>query len=550
MWYLDSGCSRHMTGDMKKFILLETKTGGKVTLGDNTTRKVIGSGIVGNAKNFLIENVLLVDGLKHNLLSISQLCDKGFDVKFFTDRCLISLFDEVILEGKRMNNVYMLDLDRVDNSKSFCLKTIVDDSWLWHRRLCHASMKTLRNITQKNLVRGVPKLEFTKDHLCDACQQGKQVKSSFHSIRDVITSRPLEILHMDLFGPVSTASLGGKNYGFVNVDDFTRFTWVRFLAHKNESFEEFKIFITWIQRKLGCEISTIHSDHGGEFQNDRFESFCQEIGIEHNFSAPRTPQQNGIAERKNRTLVEAARAMLAEYTLPRYFWAEAVNTACYVLNRVNIRSKLNKTPYELLKGRTPNLSHLHVFGCKCFILNNGKHPLGKFDPKSDEGVFLGYSSVGKAYRTFNKRTLVVEESTHVVFDESDMPSETKIEDDEIEAIQGVETMTLGERVESQEDLPREWRYSSSHPKELILGDPSEGVRTRHGLRKEVSHSAFISMIEPTSIDQALGDEFWILAMQEELNQFTRNDVWELVKRPKEQSIVGTKWVFKNKVNDS
>ncbi|PKU72109.1 Retrovirus-related Pol polyprotein from transposon TNT 1-94 [Dendrobium catenatum] len=203
--------------------------------------------------------------------------------------------------------------------------------------------------------------------------------------------------------------------------------------------------------------------------------------------------------------------MLAEYTLPRYFWAEAVNTACYVLNRVNIRSKLNKTPYELLKGRTPNLSHLHVFGCKCFILNNGKHPLGKFDPKSDEGVFLGYSSVGKAYRIFNKRTLVVEESTHVVFDESDMPS---------------------------------------HPKELILGDPSEGVRTRHGLRKEVSHSAFISMIEPTSIDQALGDEFWILAMQEELNQFTRNDVWELVKRPKEQSVVGTKWVFKNKVNDS
>jgi len=217
---------------------------------------------------------------------------------------------------------------------------------------------------------------------------------------------------------------------------------------------------------------------------------------------------------------------------------------------VNIRSKLNKTPYELLKGRAPNLSHLHVFGCKCFILNNGKHPLGKFDPKSDVGVFLGYSSVGKAYKIFNKRTLVVEESTHVVFDESDKPSESKIEDDEIEAIQGVETMTLGERVEPQEDFPREWRYSSSHPKELILGDPSEGVRTRHGLRKEVSHSAFISMIEPTSIDQALRDEFWILAMQEELNQFTRNDIWELVKRPKEQSVVGIKWVFKNKVNDS
>ncbi|KAI0519487.1 hypothetical protein KFK09_006935 [Dendrobium nobile] len=350
---------------------------------------------------------------------------------------------------------------------------------------------------------------------------------------------------MDLFGPISIASLGGKNYGFVIVDDFTRFTWVKFLAHKNESFEEFMVFSTWIQRKVDCEISIIHSNHGGEFQNDRFESFCQELGIEYNFSAPRTPQQNGIAERKNITLVEAARAMLAEYTLPRYFWAEAVNIACYALNRVNIRSKLYKTLYELLNGRTPNLSHLHVFGCKCFILNNGKHPVGKFDPKSNEGVFLGYSSVGKAYRIFNKRALVVEKSTHVVFDESDKPSESKIEDDEIEVIQGVETMTFEESVEPQEDL-----YSSSHPKELILGDPLEGVRTRHGLRNEINHSAFISMIEPTNINQDLGDEFWIIAMQEELNQFTKNDVWELVKRPKEQRVVGTKWVFKNKVNDS
>ena len=110
--------------------------------------------------------------------------------------------------------------------------------------------------------------------------------------------------------------------------------------------------------------------------------------------------------------------MLSEYKLPKYFWAEAVNTACYVLNRVNIRAKANKTPYELLKGKTPNLVHLHVFGCKYFILNNGKNILGKFDAKADEGIFLGYSSIGHAYRIFNRRTLLVEESVHVSFDES------------------------------------------------------------------------------------------------------------------------------------
>ncbi|KAI0524689.1 hypothetical protein KFK09_004071 [Dendrobium nobile] len=167
---------------------------------------------------------------------------------------------------------------------------LAEYSWLWQQRLCHASMKTLRKVTQKDLVRGVPKLKFSKDHLCDACQLGKQVHSTFHPIKDISTSRPLEVLHMDLFGPISTAILGGKVYGFVIVDDYSRFTWTRFLSHKNESFEEFKTFSTWIQKKLGCEILTIHSDHGGEFENERFGNFCEDKGISHNFSAPRTPQ--------------------------------------------------------------------------------------------------------------------------------------------------------------------------------------------------------------------------------------------------------------------
>ncbi|KAI0496428.1 hypothetical protein KFK09_022744 [Dendrobium nobile] len=315
-------------------------------------------------------------------------------------------------EGKRINNVYMLDLNNIEYAALFYLKIVIDDSWLWHRRLCHASMKTLRNVTQKDLVRGVSKLMFSKDYLCDACQLGKQVHSTFHPIKEISTSRPLEVLHMDLFGPISTASLGGKVYDFVIVDDYS-----------------------------SCEILTIHSDHGGEFENKRFRDFYEDKGISHNFSAPRTPQQNGVAERKNRTLVEATRAMLAEYSLPKYFWAEAVNTACYVLNRVNVRAKLEKTPYEILKGRTPNLSHLHVFSCKVFIQNNVKSHLEKLDPKSDEGVFLGYSSVGKYFRVFNKRTLVVEETTHVVFDESDPKKHGVEDDDDIgEITSGVENL--------------------------------------------------------------------------------------------------------------
>ena len=173
IWYLDSGCSKHMTGDTAQFITLEARNEGKVTLGDNTTKKVVGSGMIGNLENFFIDNVLLVEGLKHNLLSISQLCDKGYNVKFLPTSCILSLNGKEVLNGKRVNNVYMLDLNCIQSPTAFCLKTVSDESWLWHRRLCHSSMKNLRRIIQKNLVRGIPKLDFTKDHLCDACQLGK-----------------------------------------------------------------------------------------------------------------------------------------------------------------------------------------------------------------------------------------------------------------------------------------------------------------------------------------------------------------------------------------
>jgi len=151
-----------------------------------------------------------------------------------------------------------------------------------------------------------------------------------------------------------------------------------------------------------------------------FEIFFNKHGIQHNFSTPRTPQQNGVVERKNHSLEELARTLLNDSKLPKYFWADVVNTACYVLNRTLIRPILKKTPYEIYKGRKPNISHLKVFGSKCFVLNNDKDNIGKFDAKADEGIFISYSSYSHAYRVYNKRTMIVEESVHVVFDETNL----------------------------------------------------------------------------------------------------------------------------------
>ena len=161
-------------------------------------------------------------------------------------------------------------------------------------------------------------------------------------------------------------------------------------------------------------ITCIRSDYGREFENIDFENYCNEYGIDHNFSAPKTPQQNGVVERKNRTIQEMARTMLNKNNLPKYFWAEAVNTSCYVLNRILLRLILKKTPYKIWKNKKPNISYFKVFGCKCFILN-AKDNLGKFDAKSDVGIFLGYSSSSKAFKVFNKRTMVVKESIHAIF---------------------------------------------------------------------------------------------------------------------------------------
>lgn len=259
----------------------------------------------------------------------------------------------------------------------------------------------------------------------------KVTKISFKSKNVISIFRPLQLLHIDLFGPSRTLSLGGKPYCLVCVDDYSRFTKVIFLVHKSDTCYAFSALCKRIQNMINLAICGIRSDYGREFDNDDFILFCDEHDIDHNFSAPRTLQQNGVVERKNRVLEEMARTMLCENGLPRYFWVEAVNTTCYVVNRAMIKPILKKTPYELLKGRKPNISHLRAFGFKCFVLNNNKDNLGKFDVKSNEAVFLSYSNSSKAYRVFNKRILLVKESVHIAFDESNSTVSKNVESEDV-----------------------------------------------------------------------------------------------------------------------
>lgn len=255
-----------------------------------------------------------------------------------------------------------------------------------------------------------------------------------------------------------------------------------------------------------------------------------------------------MAEKKNRTLHDMANVMLTNKGLAKRFLAEVINTASYVSNRVFLRPNTTKTPYEIWNGRKLSVKYFKVFGSICYVLRDREN-LGKFDSKSDEAIFLGYSTRSKAYRVFNKRTLTIEESINVVIDDHIMK---EVEREEITLNEG-ELVTLDPESEKEdgeiEFNPRNsWLTNGLSPIDII-GDPRQGVKTRRQIENVLSHLCFTSQIEPKKVKKALEDPDWINAMEEELNQFKRHDVWYLTERPSDKNVIGTKWIFKNKVDE-
>ncbi|GJW29317.1 putative ribonuclease H-like domain-containing protein [Tanacetum coccineum] len=355
----DSGCSGHMTGNKDNLEDFEEFKGGSVTFG-GSKGYITGKGRI-RVGNLDFDSVSFVKELGHfNLFSISQICDKQYKVLFTETECLVvspnfKMPDEnqILLKVPRQHNMYSFDMKTPALSKDYaCLiaKATSDESKLWHRRLGHINFKNLNKLVKGNLVRGLPSKVFRNDHACVACHKGKQHKASCKAKLERTITEPLHTLHMDLFGPTSVKSINHASYCLVITDDCTRFSWVFFLGTKDETSGILQNFIRQIENQLNHRVKIIRE-----------------------YSNARTLQQNGVAERMNRTLIEAARTMLADSLLPTTFWAEAVSTA-YTLS-----------------------------------------VLGKFDGKCDEGFLVGYSLNSKAYRVYNLVTKRVEVNLHVNF---------------------------------------------------------------------------------------------------------------------------------------
>ncbi|GJT23287.1 retrovirus-related pol polyprotein from transposon TNT 1-94 [Tanacetum coccineum] len=303
-------------------------------------------------------------------------------------------------------------------SSPICLlsKASKNKSWLWHRRLNHLNFGTINDLARKDLLQGLPRLKFEKDHLCSTCQLGKS-KKHYHKPKTENTNlEVLNTLHMDLCGPMRVQTINGKKYILVIVDDYSRFTWVKFLRSKDETPEVVIKFLKQIQVGLNKTVRNIRTDNGTEFVNKDLTDYYERVGIFHQKTVPRTPQQNDVVERRNRTLVEAARTMLIFSKAPMFLWAEAVATACYTQNRSLIHTRHYKTPYELVHDKKPDLTFFRVFGALCYPTNDNED-LGKLQPTADIGIFVGYAPSRKGYRIYNKRTRRIMETIHVQFDE-------------------------------------------------------------------------------------------------------------------------------------
>ncbi|GKA63861.1 retrovirus-related pol polyprotein from transposon TNT 1-94 [Tanacetum coccineum] len=418
LWYLDSGCSKHMTGDRSQLTNFVSKFLGTVKFGNDQVAKIMGFGDY-QIGNVTISRVYYVEGLGHNLFSVGQFCDSNLEVAFRQHTCFIRNLEGVdLLTGSRGDNLYTLSLGNMMASSPICLlsKASKTKSWLWHRRLSHLNFGSINHLARHGLVRGLPKLKFEKDHLCSACALGKSSKKPHKPKSEDTNQEKLYLLHMDLCGPMRVASVNGKKYILVIVDDYSRFTWVKCLRSKDEAPAFIINFLKMIQVRLKETVCRIRTDNGTEFVNQTLREYYEKVGISHETSVARSPQQNGVVERRNHTLIEAARTMLIYAKAPLFLWAEAVATTCYTQNRSMIRRRHGKTPYELLHDKPPDLSYLHVFGALCYPTNDSEN-LGKLQPKADIGIFIGYAPTKKAFRIYNRCTRRIIETIHVDFDE-------------------------------------------------------------------------------------------------------------------------------------
>jgi hypothetical protein len=418
MWIIDSGASRHMTGDQARLSNLnEKKTSYKVELGDKSTYPVEGFGQASvklkTGNNVHLSNVLYVPGLEKNLVSISCLEDKGNIIDFVDGKVLSwhkdSSIENARVIGTRKGNLYRL----LEQNEEALVHDEVNPNELWHRRYAHINYQALPFL--KKMVEGIPELQSTHEGICKGCALGKNIKKSFPSSNNR-SKEILDLIHSDVCGPMPVKSLGGSLYYVIFIDDYSRKTWLYLLKTKDEVFSKFQEFKAEIENLTNKKIKTLRTDNGGEYTSKEFVAFCKSAGIRRELTVPHNPQQNGVAKRKNRSIEETVKALLNDQGLSMFLWGAAAMTAIYVQNRSPHRILKDMTPEEAFSGKKPNVENLRIFGCPVYS-HIPKDKRKKLEPSGKKGIFVGYSESSKAYRIYIPEQHKIEVSRDVTFNE-------------------------------------------------------------------------------------------------------------------------------------
>lgn len=561
IWYIDSGASAHMTCRRELFDELHESNSATVTVANNSTLEVKGEGSVKLSikdMNVTVHNVLYVPGICANLLSVSAMLKKNMRLEFHVNGCDIKNSNGVIL-ATATNTNGMFRLNSEMNTGFLAARSCSNDAILWHKRLAHASFKKLQQINASWTM---------ESSTCDICLLGKHTRQPFKE-STTKSQGVLELIHTDVCGPMQVKSLQSSLYFVTFIDDYSRKVVVYCIENKSMVFDIFKEFKARVENQTGKKIITLRSDNGKEYCNQSMDEFLRKNGIVHQTTVPYTPEQNGVAERMNRTLVEKARCMLFEANLGTKFWAEAITTAAYVANRIPFKSS-KKSPEEIWTNNKQDISNLRIFGCRA-MAHIPKEKRSKFDAKSKSCIFVGYCSTSKGYRLYDPSRQKVIVSRDVKFFEEPKGVEKGEKDvsdfnnfyfhgELRNEVKNKENRTIDKPPENVEEDDETDEFEDANCEEESCAEKPDELRRSQRIRQPVdryvSHAVEVAKKiarDPESISEAfsgINAEQWKKAMENEHRSLIENETWELVQLPPGRKAIANKWVFKRKLDEN
>lgn len=588
-WFVDSACSVHMTYDKSLFSSYTPGNHSPVRLGNSNTAAVVGSGCIkirinvhGRIRECNLRNVLHVPTLGYQLLSVPTLDKSGLETLFKSGRAFISSQTRLLATATLQGNLYRLDTSNVKTALVSAQMNV------WHKRLGHLSPTTISEMNTRNVVRG---LHLAKENSnlthCEGCELGKAHRTTIPKVSHSKSKKLLELVHSDVNGPMEEASLGGSKYFVTFIDDYSKWTVMYTMKRKSDTLTYFKKYHSYAERHTGAKLSSfnvikrtgnskdhikaIRTDNGGEYISLQFKNYLEEHGIQHQLTVAYTPQQNGVAERMNRTLMDCARSMLHSAKLDKKFWAEALSTAVHIRNRVLSRSlSPTETPFHRWMGKPPEISYFRIFGTKCFYVTP-KSKRKKLDARSQPGIFLGYPLQTKGYKIWDtslhkmivSRDVSFLESTllDTVMDDSadvsDQGGEVKEENDRNIELPEESLETDNDKDQSDEEAienssDSDFEDATDSPVPVLRR--STRVRRKPGdwwkndalltyaLAVETAPSSYKTATAPDKI------AFWKPGIENEHASLLKCKTWKLVDYKPWMKVLPSKYVFKVKEN--